>query len=856
VWGDVMEVLAMTGPRTKVLQQQRVPGALAAAGACAAQAVRPFQAESDPRVGGRDYAGGEPTAAGSRSVPERTGPVAGAGALERRALRPDDPHGRSVPAVAEPANAARRMNCVRPTRSPPEFRACAPDRSSRSPGLQEAMALRVDRRVAGATLRSRPLRQAVVLGVLATAAACASGQAAPAATLAPVVVTATRTERLALDVPASVDVIERDAIRDAQWRVNLSESLVQVPGVVVLNRNNYAQDLQISIRGFGSRATFGVRGLRLFVDGVPAASPDGQGQVSHFPLHLAERIEVLRGPFSALYGNAAGGVIALVTELRPGEPRYELSAAAGADATWRAGLTATGGRDPYAFALELGRFETGGARGHSAAQRDALNLRVALAQTAIGRVRLSLNTLAMPDAQDPQGLTRAQWQADPLQAAPTALQFNTRKSTRQNTLGAEVQSALSSATELTTALWIGERTVTQFLSIPVAVQAAPGSPGGVIDLDRGFAGADLRVAHSTGRLTATFGLSAERLEEARRGYNNFTGAGPGLVVGVQGELRRDETNRIDAVGPYVQAELAVGDAWRLHAGVRATEVDFRSTDRYIVGANLDDSGRRSFSGVTPSAGVVFRPSAATSLYASYGRGFETPTVVELAFRADGSAGFNPDLRAARSDNFELGVKGAWSALRANLAVFAVRTRDEIVVRSSVGGRASFANAARTRREGVEAAAEWSAGSRTSLLVSAALLRARFEEPFLTCGPAPCLTPTLPVAQGNRLPAVPEQTLFVQWRQRVGGFDLAAEGRLQSALYVDDRNTDRAPGYAVVNVSAARTFDWGRQRPRVFLRADNLFDRRFVGSVIVNEANGRFFEPAAGLSVMAGIDWPL
>jgi iron complex outermembrane recepter protein len=684
----------------------------------------------------------------------------------------------------------------------------------------------------------------------------ASGGVSAQTSLEPVVVTATRSERLQLDVPAAVDLIEGERIRDGQLRVNLSESLQQVPGIVVLNRQNYAQDLQISIRGFGSRASFGVRGVRLYVDGVPATFPDGQGQVSHFPLNLAERIEVLRGPFSALYGNSSGGVIALTTMLRPQEPRFELHGAAGSNGTWRAGLSARGGIDPYAFSLDAGRFETDGARAHSRAQRDTLNLRVAFLDSPLGRVRLSLNSVAMPDAQDPLGLTRAQWQDDPSQASPVALQFNTRKSTRQSTLGAEVQSVLARSTTLTTALWVGQRGVTQYQSIPTATQAAENHPGGVIDFDRGFGGGDVRASIETGVVTTHVGLTAERLDEDRRGFENYIGTGPDQVLGVQGAPRRDERNRIETLDPYLQAEARLGERWRLHAGVRRARVEFRSTDLFIVGNNLDDSGGATYSALNPTAGVVFRPTATTSVYASYGRGFETPTLNELAYRADGSAGFNRDLRAARSNNLEIGAKVASGGLRANVAAFSVRTSDDIVVRTNAGGRSAFANAARTRRDGVEAAVDWKLAPSSSLLVSAAVLRARFDTAFLTCGPPPCVTPTLPVAAGNRLPGVPERTLFTQLRHRFGASDLTLDWRLQSALFVDDRNTDRAPSYGVVSLSIARTVEHAGSRPRLFARVDNLLDRRYVGSVIVNEGNRRFFEPGPGRSVLAGIDWPL
>src|ERR687894_1388876 len=150
-----------------------------------------------------------------------------------------------------------------------------------------------------------------------------------------VVVTATRAPRPSLEVPASVERIYGDEIREGRPQVNLSESLGRVPGITVQNRQNYAQDLQISSRGFGARATFGVRGIRLIADGIPATMPDGQGQGSTFALGSAERIEVLRGPFSSLYGNASGGVIVVETEDPPAEPLVDVDFSAGTYGSWR-----------------------------------------------------------------------------------------------------------------------------------------------------------------------------------------------------------------------------------------------------------------------------------------------------------------------------------------------------------------------------------------------------------------------------------------------------------------------------------------------------------------------------------------
>lgn len=695
-----------------------------------------------------------------------------------------------------------------------------------------------------------------LVGLCALLATAAIAQTTETHSLAPVVVTATRTERGALDVPASVDVVERETLRDAQLRVNLSESLGRVPGLVVLNRQNYAQDLQISIRGFGSRSTFGVRGVRLYVDGIPATFPDGQGQVSHFPLATAERIEVLRGPFSALYGNSSGGVIALTTELKPQPQRFEPSAAFGANRTWRAGLNAVGGEAPYAFTIDAGRFRTEGSREHSAARRDTLLIRTAFLDSPLGRARISLNALDMPDAQDPLGLRRDELEADPTQASPAALQFNTRKSTRHATAGADLESRLGDASVLNTVAWLGRRSVMQFQAIPTTTQTPINHPGGVIDFDRNFGGADLRVTWQSGAFTSSAGLAFEREDEDRRGYQNFIGpAAAPSAVGVLGDLRRAEDNRIESIDAYAQTEANAGERWRLLAGVRIPQVRFRTRDRFL--ANGDDSGSTDYRAANPTAGVVYRATPRVSYYAAYGRGFETPTFNELAYRPDGSAGLNTALRASRSHNVELGTKFALApALRGAVAVFAVRTTDDIVVRTNAGGRSSFANVAETRRDGAEASLEWRPAARWALYGSVAWIDARFAADFLTCGPPPCTTPTLPVAAGNKLPGVPARTAFVELKYRAGWADLRAEWRAQSALFVNDRNTDRAAGYGVLAVSAARTLAVGAARPRVFARIDNVLDRRYVGSVIVNEGNSRFFEPAPGRSWVVGVDWPL
>src|SRR5687768_3498647 len=252
----------------------------------------------------------------------------------------------------------------------------------------------------------------LLAGALALAPLCAAAQEDA------VVVTATRAPQPSLQVPASVDRIPGEEIREGRSQVNLSESLGRVPGIVVQSRQNYAQDLQISSRGFGARSTFGVRGIRLIADGIPATMPDGQGQAATFSLGSAERIEVLRGPFSALYGNASGGVIAIETRDAPQTPTGEAALSAGSYGTWRAALGGGGQWGPLNAIADLSRFGTDGYRDHSAATRDHLNAKLRYRLSADTALTVVANSLRQPDTQDPLGLSRADFEANPRQVHP------------------------------------------------------------------------------------------------------------------------------------------------------------------------------------------------------------------------------------------------------------------------------------------------------------------------------------------------------------------------------------------------------------------------------------------------------
>jgi iron complex outermembrane receptor protein len=689
----------------------------------------------------------------------------------------------------------------------------------------------------------------------------------PVATAAPepqsVVVTATRIATPPFKVPASIDLIEGAQIRDDRLQVNLSESLGAVAGLQARERQNYAQDLQVSVRGFGARSTFGIRGVRLYVDGIPATLPDGQGQLSHVDLGSADRIEVLRGPFSALYGNSSGGVIQVFTEEGRGAPALTASLAAGSDGVSRLAFKAAGavgadGADgatgALGWLLSGSRFETRGWREHSAALRRIGNAKLQWTATPDTRVGLVANSVALPRAQDPLGLSRAQFAANPRGADPSAAAFDTRKTVDQNQLGVVVDQRLDAAHALRLLVYGGQRDTEQFQAIPVATQSNALHPGGVIQLGRNYSGADLRwtLTAALGGRPFSFiaGLARDALAEHRIGRLNFIGN----VLGVEGALRRDEDNRVHNTDGYLQLAWQPLPELGFNAGLRRSAVRFASTDHYIVGANPDDSGRVDYGATLPVIGVAYAPLEALRFYATAGRGFETPTLNELAYRADGLTGLNLGLRAARSNNLEVGIKtrlSGWGEGR--LALFDTRTSREIVTLSNVGGRSTFTNAGSTRRTGWEAS--WDLALTEDLRLQAAYsgLAARYGDAFLSCTTTPCATPTTLIAAGNRLPGVSRQTAYaaLAWLP-AQGWRGGVEVRAASKVAVNDANTDAAAGNVVASVHLGHAATLGPCRLGAFVRIDNLFARRYAGSVIVNEGNARYFEPAPGRTWAAGV----
>lgn len=662
-----------------------------------------------------------------------------------------------------------------------------------------------------------------------------------------ITVQAVRTENELLQTPASIQKVEV-APSQSTTHVNVSELLQGVAGLQMNNRENYAQDLQISMRGFGARSTFGVRGIRLYVDGIPATMPDGQGQSSNIDLDSLDNIEVLTGPFSTIYGNSSGGTILTETKEGQGKDSIQVGLNAGSHHKQQANIQLQGGSDQAnqpAYVISSSYFDTDGFRDHSAARKVLNNAKLTWNLEDGSKINWLINRTKI-EADDPQGLNRAQWQANPKQVNDAKNIYDVRKEIEQTQTGLTWNKPLNDQQELYGMVYFGNRQVVQYQSIPSSAQKNPRHAGGVIDFDRDYYGADFRWMGKELLPNTTFiaGLAFDQMREDRQGYENFDAAGR---YGVKGDLRRNEINTLWNLDPYVQASWQFLPTWHLDAGLRYSNVHYESDDHYITTDNGDDSGSTDYQKLLPTVALGWDILPELYAHISYGKGFETPTFTEMAYPTVGTSGINFNLKPATSDTAELGLKSQNSLGLFTFAVFHTETKNDIVPDDANGGRSTFRNADKTLREGLELSWQKQLWQALNVRTSYSYLDATFDADI----PATSTKPL--IRKGTYIPGIAKNQAFVglAW-QPERGFQAGLDARYMDKIYVDDINSDTAPSYTVVAAHVGYLWvnkDW---KINTYARVDNLFDRNYVGSVIVNDSNSRFFEPADGRNFSVGV----
>lgn len=677
---------------------------------------------------------------------------------------------------------------------------------------------------------------------------------------APVVVTATRTEQNSFDLPVAIDVVEKKDIQDGQLQMTLSESLIRVPGITAQNRTQQSQDPQISTRGFGSRSSFGVRGIRIYVDGIPLSMPDGSGTPGSADLSAIKSIEVMRGPFSALYGASSGGVIQLLTEDAPKSPEVSAGVLFGSYDTKKESLRAAGSEGDVEYLLNYSNFESDGYRINSASKKQQATAKFKFKLSDTTRVAVLANWFDQ-DAQDPLGLVRTKTGSgttldpsaftDPKAVPASALTNKTRVSRSNAQFGINLEHDFNENNSVNLMGYIGNRDNLQFLPVRAS------------QIARDFWGSELRWTNKgdlfSRPYSVTAGLSYGKMNDDRMDIAAANGIMKPITTA---NLNRKEINIATNFDQFIQAQWSALENVDLHAGVRRTKVNLKVEDNLLGTVTTDattfkfrdSSGSVTHEKTTPVIGAIWKVNPTVNLYANYGKGFETPTFIEVAYDdKDKGTGPNLNIKPSTSNNYEVGVKAfVLDNTRVNLAVFRTNTENEIVA-TATGDYAVYTNAGKTKRQGLETSVDTQLDHNIGLYAAYTFLDAQFDSPFKVIPKSPATSYT--VASGNYIPGTYRNQFYgeISWKAPNIGFSTAFEGRHNSKVYVDDKNSDTAPSYTVFNLRAGFDQKVNHWHFTEYARIENLFDKDYIGSVRVNDANNRFFEPAAGRNWLLGLN---
>ncbi|WP_020166847.1 MULTISPECIES: TonB-dependent receptor family protein [Methylotenera] len=673
--------------------------------------------------------------------------------------------------------------------------------------------------------------------------------------LAPIVVTGTRVEQNSFDLPIAIDVVDQEDIQAGQLQMTLSESLIRIPGITAQNRTQSAQDPQISSRGFGSRSSFGVRGVRVYVDGIPLTMPDGQGQPGVVDLSAIKSIEVMRGPFSALYGNSSGGVIQLFTEDAPKTPEIGATVMFGSYDTKRQSLEAAGKADGVEYLLNFSNFESDGYRDNSESNKQQATAKFKFNISDVTKITTLINWFDQ-EAQDPLGLDRARaFNSNTRDSVVPAVDFANTSVKRDHTqIGFNIEHAFNENNKITFTPYVGNRNNAQILTTTANATTRATTSARLSEIEREFYGMDARWDNK-GSLGAmpyniSLGLTYGKQTDDRLDTNTLSLGNP------VNQLNRREENIASNFDQYIQGKLGITDKIDIHAGARRTKVKLEVDDDLAL--NGDNSGTVEYQKTTPVIGAIWKVTPTFNLYTNFGKGFETPTFVEAAFdNVSNNVASKPNLalKPSESNNYEVGAKAiiADNTL-VNLALFKTTTNDEIVTALTNAGRSSFTNASKTARKGIELSIDSSFANDIGTYFSYTLLDAEFKDNFSYTTIANNVTTTRTVLAGNKIPGTYRSQIYgeISWKYQPLGFSTAIEGRYNSKVYVNDLNADTANSYAIFNVRAGFKQNLEHWSFAEYIRVENIFDKEYIGSVRVNDGNNLFFEPAADRNYLLGL----
>jgi iron complex outermembrane receptor protein len=653
--------------------------------------------------------------------------------------------------------------------------------------------------------------------------------------LGEIVVTSPRVEKELAKVPAGIGIADQDDIQLGTQQLGLDESLVKVPGVFMLNRYNFTQDLRIAIRGFGARANFGIRGIKLYADDIPLTLPDGQGGVDNIDLSSAERIEVIRGPSSSLYGTSSGGVINIYTEEGPATPFAEGRYSFGEYDFMKYNLKAGGQKDQLNYLVNVGRYELDGYRDHSRTESALMNSKFRYTIDGTSDLTAVINVVDSPVADDPGALTAAEVRANRKQVAPAALRFDGGELLEQQQVGLVYRKLLGDKHEVRLRNYYVFREFENKLAF---------NPGGQVFFNRFFFGGGGQYIFHGDSNRFTFGFDLDAQNDDRKRFNNENGA--------LGALTLNQDEDVVSTGFYAQNEYRLTDTVELTTGIRYDKIEFEVNDSFLV--NGDDSGIIQFDNMSPMFGLLWGPRPELNVYGNISTAFETPSTTEFANPAAGgtAGGFNQNLKPQTATNYEIGVKGTlpWWGTYYDLAVFHIKVEDELVPFELPGlpGRSFFNNAGESERDGLEVLL--SARPLSGLTALFTYTYSAFEfESFRVVDAGGGVT----VFDGKEIPGIPRHFgNFELAYFHPAGFYAIWNTLLVGPFFADNANRVEVDGYGVSNLRFGYARDIGGVELSPFVGVNNIFDKEYNANIRINAGFGRFFEPAPDMNAYAGL----
>lgn len=640
-----------------------------------------------------------------------------------------------------------------------------------------------------------------------------------------IVVDAARIPQNISKLPMAIDTLDHQEITRAQAQLGLDESLVNIPGLVLQNRFNFAQDLRISIRGFGARSSFGIRGVKIIVDGIPETLADGQGGIDSIDLASIGKIEVIRGPASSLYGNASGGVINISSDFDNPDSGAEVRFAFGGDGYEKNQLSINQKTDKLSYIVSASELEIDGYREHSEHENRLFNSRVRYIFDDESVINLSLNYTDQPFANDPGGVTLENIAENRRAARETNVSRNAGEALNQTRIGLQYKKPIGDNGELTLRNYHVWREFDGLI---------PLTSNGAIDLNRYYAGGGVMYQHKldlNGNDNRTiFGIDYDRQDDDRKRFQNLNG--------IRGSKVLDQRELVSNVGIYAQNHLSLGESWLITAGVRYDEVRYDVDDK-----QAGNSGKRTLNQLSPMMGASFSLNKQTTLYGTVSTAFETPTTTELAL--PDTTGLNTNLNAQEATNYELGVKGNIDqTYQYTLAIFRINVDEEIIILEDNPGRDLFVNAGESSREGLELSI--AAQISDQLTVSLAYTWSDFEfETFID--------PKGNNFANNELPGLPQNQVHLEFSyQNLNGIFATLETLYIDEFALNNANSVYSESSTVSDFRAGYLHKVEQWSLEPFVGISNVFNESYLSNARINARGNRYYEVGPDRNVYAGI----